>query len=227
MARFNANQADNYGGNGGGGFFSLQNDGDQAQVRFMYDSIEDVEAFSVHTITHPNNPKASLYVNCLREYNDPVDMCPFCKAQVATQVKLFIPVFDVESGTTKTWDRGKKFIPRISSICNRYPNDSIASHIFTIERNGAKGDTSTTYEIWETEQDDTTLEDLPELPNVPVKNKTAEDMEYYLQEGVFPPEEGEDNYEEEQPRRRPQRTESAPSRGRRTPAGSRAGKESF
>ena len=42
MARFRASEADNYGGNGGGGFFSLSNDGDTAQVRFMYNGIDDV-----------------------------------------------------------------------------------------------------------------------------------------------------------------------------------------
>jgi len=229
MARFNANQADNYGGNGGGGFFSLRDDGDQARVRFMYDSFDDVEAFSVHKVANPKNPKSSYYVNCLREYNDPVDMCPFCREHMNTTVKLFIPLYDVESGQAKTWDRGKKFISRISSICKRYEKDSLVSHTFTIERNGAAGDTSTTYEIWEDGQDDTVLEDLPELPNVPVHDKSAEDMEYFLEEGWFPPEDGDDGeqYEEERPKRRPSRNESRGSRGtRRTPAG-RTGKESF
>lgn len=224
MARFNAQEADNYGGNGGGGFFTLKNDKDQADVRFMYDSEDDVEAFSVHTIKNPRNPQSSMYINCLREYNDPVDMCPFCREQIPTQVKLFIPIYDVESGQTKIWDRGKKFISRISSICNRYPDDSLVSHTFTIERNGEAKSTQTTYEIWETGKDDTTLDDLPELPNVPVKDKTAEDMEYYLENEEFPPEEGE---EEEAPRRRnhTSRRESAPAR--RTPAGRGGAKERF
>ena len=40
MARFRADEADNYGGQGGAGFFRLANDGDVARVRFMYNSIE-------------------------------------------------------------------------------------------------------------------------------------------------------------------------------------------
>ena len=36
MARFNVNEVENYGGQGGGGFFSLKNDKDVATVRFMY-----------------------------------------------------------------------------------------------------------------------------------------------------------------------------------------------
>ena len=35
MARFNASDAENYGGQGGAGFFRLANDGDVARVRFM------------------------------------------------------------------------------------------------------------------------------------------------------------------------------------------------
>ena len=179
MARFKADQADNYGGQGGGGFFQLRDDGDQAQVRFMYESIDDVEGLSVHQVKDNNDKKH--YVNCLREYNEPKDICPFCAANMPVYAKLFIPLYDVESGQTKTWERGKKFFSKMSSLCSRYP--SLVSHLFTIERNGAKNDTSTTYEIYEDDRDDTTLDDLPEAPSLSglVWDKTAEDMEYYLQ----------------------------------------------
>lgn len=225
MARFNAQEADNYASNGGGGFFGLKNDGDQCRVRFMYNSIDDVEAYSVHRVPVEEGSKSYMYVNCLREYNDPVDACPFCSAHIPTRVKLFIPIYDEEAGTTKTWDRGKKFISKISSICNRFANDSLVSHTFTIERNGESGDKQTTYEIWEDGSDDTTMEDLPELPNVPVKEKSADDMEYYLQEGQFPP--ADDGHHEEAVRRRPTNSGGRETRSRRTPASSRAGKESF
>ena len=76
MARFSYEEAENYGGNGGHGFFALQNDGDVARVRFMYNKLEDIEGYAVHQI-ELNGKKR--YVNCLREYGHPVDDCPLCK----------------------------------------------------------------------------------------------------------------------------------------------------
>lgn len=183
MARFHADEADKYGGQGGAGYFSLKNDKDVATVRFMYNSIEDVEGYAVHQIEIDGRKR---YVNCLREYNQPIDYCPFCKAKMFTSAKLFIPVYSIEDDKVLIWERGKKFISKISSICARYPN--VVSHKFEIERNGAKGDTQTTYEIYEVGQDETILEDLPEVQDplgTVILDKTAEEMEFYLDSGYF------------------------------------------
>lgn len=217
MARFNTETADKYGGHGGAGYFSLKNDKDVAQVRFMYDSIDDVEGYAVHEVTIDDKKR---YVNCLREYNEPKDKCPFCAANKFTTAKLFIPIYNIDLERVQVWERGKKFISKISSICARYPN--VVSHKFEIERNGQKGDTSTTYEIYEIGKDDTTLQDLPE-PNpilgTLVLDKSADDMEFYLDNGYFPPD------DEDMPVRRRSRQEDEPpfeERGtRRTPANRR------
>lgn len=219
MARFKADEVDNYGGQGGTGFFYLKEDKEVARVRFMYNDINDVEGMSVHQV-EINDKKR--YVNCLREYNDPIDKCPFCRAKKFTSAKLFVPVYDVDTGNVKIWERGKKFFGKISSICSRYPDT--VSHIFEIERNGRKGDTSTTYEIYETGKDDVTLEDLPDLPVILgglVLDKSADDMEFYLQEGQFPPEDDETIV-----RRRQTSTESS-DRTRRTPASGNYRREAF
>lgn len=187
MARFSYEDAENYGGNGGHGFFSLANDRDVAQVRFMYDNMTDVQGYAVHQIELDGKKR---YVNCLREYNQPVDVCPFCKAKSVQLAKMFIPVYDLASGSVKIWERGKKFFGQISSLCSRYAqNEPLCSHVFEIERNGKKGDTATTYGIFETDRDNTVLEDLPEVPEIIgglVLDKTAEEMDYYLSRGVFP-----------------------------------------
>jgi hypothetical protein len=184
MARFRAGEEDNYGGNGGHGFFSLANDKDVASVRFMYNGIEDVEGFAVHQVEIGDKKR---YVNCLREYNQPMSACPFCEARKFQIAKLFIPVYVVDEDQIKFWERGKKFFAKISSLCGRYPN--LVSHTFDIERHGKKGDTNTTYEIYETGQDDTTMEDLPEVTPVLgtlILDKTVDDMNYYLDNGCFP-----------------------------------------
>ena len=225
MGRFNAKDVDNYGGNGGGGYFSLKNDGDVARVRFMYESVDDVAGYAVHEVEIDGKKR---YVNCIRDYNEPLDECPFCAARKFQTAKLFIPIYNIDEERVQTWERGKKFFSKMSSICARYPD--VVSHVFEIERNGRPGDTSTTYEIYEVDRDDTKLEDLPELPNIMggiVLDKTAEEMEYYLDNGVFPADES------EQPvRRRGERTdrperEERRETSRRTPASSRRGRDRF
>lgn len=186
MARFSADNVDNYGGHGGHGFFSLKNDKDVAKVRFMYDSIEDVEGFAVHQVEIDGKKK---YVDCKREYNEPIDKCPFCKDGKFQQAKLFIPLYDVESGQVKIWERGKKFFNQISQLCSRYAsNEPLCSHIFEIERSGKPGEQTTTYGIYEVGKDNTTLADLPEIPNILgdiVLDKNAEEMEYFLKNHRF------------------------------------------
>ena len=187
MARFSYDEVDNDGGNGGSGFFSLPNDGDVASVRFMYNKLEDIEGVAVHQI-ELNGKKR--YVNCLREYGHPVDDCPLCKSGSFVQAKLFIPVYDIATEQVKIWERGKKFFGKIAGICSRYASkENLVSHIFEVERHGKKGDTQTTYEIFEVKNDDITLEDLPEVPEIVgglVLDKSKDEMQYFIDYGEFP-----------------------------------------
>lgn len=200
MARFRYDEADRYGGQGGTGFFSLKNDKDVALVRFMYNSVDDVEGYAVHQVEIDGKKR---YVNCLREYNQPKDACPFCRANMFTTAKLFIPVYNIDEDKVQMWERGKKFISKISSICARYPD--VVSHKFEIERNGKKGETTTTYEIYEVGKDETTLEDLPDVANPLgsiVLDKSADDMEFYLDNEYFPPDGEEAPVRRREPRER-------------------------
>ena len=179
MAGFNVNQADNYGGQGGGGFFRLVNDRDVAKVRLLYKDIDDVTGYSVHEV-ELNGKKR--YVNCLRVYGDPVDVCPFCQAGKFTQVKYFVPLYvesivtsagETKVGTIQTWERGKKFGSKLSSICSRYSHPDIISHTFEIERQGKAAGVS--------------LDDF-EVANplgTIILDKTADEMQTYLSTGDF------------------------------------------
>lgn len=219
MGRFGYNDVDNYGGNGGSSFFSLKNDGDTARVRFLYNGMEDVAGYAVHEVTVDDKHR---YVNCLREYNEPKSKCPFCANNNFQRAKLYIPLYDIDAGEVKIWERGKNFFSKMSGICARYAsgNTPLVSHTFDVERHGKKGDTSTTYEIYETGSDDTRLEDLPEAPDVLgpiILDKSASDMEFYLEEGYFPNNDGapsrgrsERNSDSDEDRDRPT--------GRRTPS---------
>lgn len=210
MGRFTAQDVDRYGGQGGAGYFSLKNDKDVARVRFMYNSIEDVDGYAVHAVEIDGRKR---WVNCLREYKQPIDDCPFCKARYPQFAKLFVPIYNEDDGKVQVWERGKKFFGKMSSVCARYPD--VCSHIFEIERNGRAGDQTTTYEIYEVEKDDTVLDDLPEAPQIMgsvVLDKTAEEMQYYIDNGYFASE------DEAPVRRRSSSREEAPARReRRTP----------
>lgn len=217
MARFNTETADKYGGQGGAGYFSLKNDKDVARVRFMYNGIDDVEGYAVHQVEIDGKKR---YVNCLREYNEPKDKCPFCRENKFTAAKLFVPIYNMDEEKVQVWERGKKFIAKISSICARYPD--VVSHVFEIERNGKKGEQTTTYEIYEVDKDETTLEDLPEVADplgTIVLDKSADDMEFFLDNGYFPP-----DGDEAPVRRRSSRSEEPADERRstrRTPANRR------
>jgi len=236
MARFNMGDAEHYGGSGGTGFFKLENDKDVARVRFLYSSIDDVEGYAIHKVkagVKDNGKPNYINVNCLREYGQPLDDCPFCRDQIPQQAKIFIPVYNVDADQCQVWERGKTFFSKISSLCSRYKNP--VSYIFEVERHGKANDTNTTYEIYastdedtgEILKDDSTVDDfqLPQVLGKIVLEKTAEDMEYFLQERQFPP----DGDDEEVPVRRGGRRreepedeeEEAPRRrtaGRRAPA---------
>lgn len=208
MAKFSVNDAENYGGNGGSNFFSLKNDKDVATVRFMYNTIEDVEGYAVHEVEVDGKKR---YVNCLRSYNEPVDKCPLCAARYKVLAKLFVMLYDVDAEEVKVWDRGKTFFSKLSSLCARY--NPLVSTPFEIERNGKKGDTKTTYETYALDTDETKLEDLPEIPELLgtlILDKTAEELNYFLDNGVFP---GSNEHEqEEQLARRRSAVSARPSR---------------
>ena len=193
MARFNASESSNYGGQGGGGFFGISEDKGIKKVRFLYNNEEDIEGFSVHKVEVDGKER---YVNCLRSYKDPIDACPFCREHIKTQVKLFVPVYNIDEDAVQIWDRGKKMFEKMSSLCSRYASkDNLVNHIFEVERHGKPKDTATTYEIYEVEKDDTELEDFEDIPNILgglVMDKSADDMEYFLESKEFPPEDEED-----------------------------------
>lgn len=186
--RFRYDDADKYGSGTGTRFFALKDDKDTAQVRFMYSSVDDIECFAVHQLDVKGEAFKKRYVNCLREYRDPLDKCPFCAAKMGTRVKLMVPLYNVDTKTVQLWDKGKKFINQLTSLCGRYSSADtpLCAHIFEIERNGKAKDQSTTYSIYEISKDDTILEDLPEVPDVLgsiIEDMSPEDMENYLANG--------------------------------------------
>ena len=183
MGTFNMNEADNYGAQSGS-FFTLKDDKDVAQVRFLYNSVDDVQGYAVHRVQVGDKER---YVNCLRAYNEPLEKCPFCAAQLKVVPRLFIKLFNITANECQLWERSKSYFQRLASLSSRY--NPLHDEIVEIERNGKPRDTSTTYEIYEVSCDDTRLEDLPEAPQVLgtiVLDKSADEMRDFLDTGEFP-----------------------------------------
>ena len=189
MARFNGKDFDNYSSNTGGSYFSLKDDKDVAQVRFLYNGIEDITGIAVHEIEVNGNKR---YISCLREYNEHVENCPLCATGSKVIAKLYIPLLVYPQNgqpEIQLWERGKQMYGKLSSLAARY--QPLSGTIFEIERNGRKGDTSTTYEIYPIETDGKTIQDLvnPEEIVDPlgkiVLNKNYDEIEHYLNTGNF------------------------------------------
>ena len=225
MGRLSLSDLDKIGGGSSGGFFSLKDDGDEAQVRILLNKLEDMEdgfMYACHSVPVEGS-KYGRDVACLRNYGDPVDKCPLCANGYKVNAKLFIPLYNVDTDEVQLWNRGKGFMSKFSTFCSRYSKPSIVSHLVTIHRTGEAGSMQTTYELFMDEVDDVTLEDLPEAPQplgMTVIDASADDMNYYLEEGEFPPNDSEQEQEPVRRRGRQQEEEEeeAP-RNNRKPAG--------
>lgn len=201
--RFDFNDAEHYGSQGNGGsYFKLQNDKEVARVQLLGNDMNDFPGYAVHSVEVDGKNR---WVNCLREYQDPVDVCPFCAAKIKQQARLFIPLYNIDADEVQIWERGKNFFPTLAGYCARNPE--VVSIVTEIERHGKPHDTNTTYQLYSTkdEPERDRLEDfedeIPEIIGRYVLDKTADDMEYYLDHDEFP--KSDDNSsEDDAPRRR-------------------------
>lgn len=179
--RFGINESDNY-GTIKSNYFSLKDDKDTAVIRFLYNDINDVEGVACHSVEVDGK---RMDVECLRAYNEPLSKCPLCEAGYKVDAKLFIPVYDENAKESKIWTRGKTFFSKLSSLCSRY--NPLVSTPFEVERNGKKGDTNTTYEVYPLTADNARIEDFPEIKadDVAFQCKTFDELTTYLQTGNF------------------------------------------
>jgi hypothetical protein len=208
MGRINPNDVDKYGSNNSSEWLKLQNDGDVARVQFLYRDYSEMDFYNCHKV---KVGEFDRYVSCAREdYDSPVEDCPFCLAGMKTSVVCMIAMYDLNDNKIKIWERGKTFSKKLSALFNRYPD--LINHVFEIERHGAKGDKKTTYDIYP--MPDVTPVDLtniekPEFLGGFIMEKSADDMQFYIDNGAFPDEEKSDGSE---PVRRRSAESETPSR---------------
>ena len=119
------------------GVFRLINDGDHADVIFLYQSMKDMLVAQAHYI---KSSEYSGYVHCCEQG------CPACSKGIRVQTKLFIPVYNIDADEIQFWDRTMKFEPQLQSDVFKFcanPTD----YVFRITRVGAHGDINTRYTI--------------------------------------------------------------------------------
>lgn len=126
------------------GRFVLENDGDSADVVFLYRSQDEFikPDYGAHYI---KSEMYNGYIHCNGAG------CAACGKGKKVQDKLFVPMYVLAINgqpvnEIQFWDRSMKFEPVLSqAIFKNYANPS--EFVFRITRNGAHGDIKTTYTI--------------------------------------------------------------------------------
>jgi len=117
--------------------FRLINDGEYADVVFLYQSMKDMLVAQAHYI---KSSEYSGYIHCCETG------CPACAKGIRVQTKLFVPVYNITKGAIEFWDRTIKFEPQLEQdVFNKFANPS--EFVFRITRHGVPNDINTTYSI--------------------------------------------------------------------------------
>ena len=94
--------------------FLLRDDGDYADVVFLYQSVDDAMVVDTHYI---KSAEYSGYVQCCGRN------CPACAKGIKVQSKLFIPLYNIFENKVEIWDRGIRFSNQfLRDVFNHYPN---------------------------------------------------------------------------------------------------------
>lgn len=154
MAQVNFNDVD-FNSNSGNnsyrvGFFNLKNDGDEAVVRIMHDSVDTFEILTTHEIREDGKYRGR--VNCLRNPREDLSKCPLCAANVPLNQRIYIHLIHYvpdQNGNiipqAEVWERSVQYATRIKSYIDNY--GPMSDVICKIIRHGKPGDQQTTYEI--------------------------------------------------------------------------------
>lgn len=185
MAKITTEQARKITSSNSNGYFSLKNDGDSAKVKFMYDKVSDIETYAVHEVQVNGFTR---HVDCLKDAEGN-GVCPFCEKGVKLTARTFFKLYNVDKDAVEIWDCGIKRAPVIENMLSMSQAPKLVNGCYEIVRHGKAKATDTTYELKWKGNDDITLEELPNPPEIYSKyvlKKTAEDMEYYITHNEFP-----------------------------------------
>ena len=118
--------------------FRLANDGDRADVIFLFRDYDDMFKSTTHYV---KSSTYNGYVQCLERD------CPVCRTgKMRVQTKLFVPMYNLTTQRFELWDRNYPFKRQLErDVFKNYPNP--VNYVFTITRKGEAGSKETTYSI--------------------------------------------------------------------------------
>lgn len=143
-----------YKGSGQRKFFSLQDDGDAANVRFLNGDENDLNIYVVHRVKLGDRDR---YVQCTQD-----DSCPLCRAGNPALLRMFLFLIDRRDGEVKMWERGRAFIPEILGFIHRY--GALNNRDYEIVRHGKAKSTDTKYQLFPA--DKSPEPNLPQMPEI-------------------------------------------------------------
>lgn len=142
-------------------FFKIKNDRETKQIRFMYNTINDIMFDIVHEVNINGRIQT---ISCLNSDGQNTNACPLCAHGHKQKVLLYIPVLDLSDNTVKIWVRSRGFIAQLQGLAAR--NNPISGAVIEVMRNGAPGDTSTRYILQPIAPNDgVRVEQLPPIPD--------------------------------------------------------------
>lgn len=167
VGRIGLGSAGKFASGGDALFFTLADDGDSAEVSFLYDNPDgtDIDYYLTHQVKIDGRDR-NVVCRAVSEDGETLheENCPLCSAGKPRIEKMYLQVYNWQNDRVEVWDRGRSFVPKIQSLINSY--GSLCSTVFNVVRNGARGDSYTTYDIIEQEVTGNTLADFPEKSDV-------------------------------------------------------------
>lgn len=175
--------------------FNLADDGDSDKVQFMMNNMDDVLAYTTHIVKMKSRSGKDYdrKIGCLKSHkNDPVGTCPLCDAGFPIKVARFIPLYSTTSKKAMLWERGSQFIDKIlSNYVNRLVANGVSpkSSVVEVVRLGKKGDTSTTYQLYNMDTipaTDLSTVETPDPEGYFIADWSQQDMQHYISTGEVP-----------------------------------------
>lgn len=126
-------------------FFTLKDDGDTADVRFLFTGEMDLDE-NYWEVVHKLKGELAIdgkqrTVACLKQD------CPLCKAGDRAFPKIYLPLIDYsDEKKLKVWERGQKFLGHFIKTIER--NEPMFQKPMEVVRNGASGNPQTSYTIY-------------------------------------------------------------------------------
>lgn len=161
--------------------FKLSKAGDSAIVRFCHSTPETIEKQTCHWLQKGETLK---HVKCLGEN------CPACAAKIKRDERAYIRLYDYSDNTYKVWDRtnNKKFFDSVKELFNTW--ETLCDIVVKITRDSDEFPTYTLMPIpsknYPTPADFDKEKDQKIAYRL-VANRSAEDVQKFLDTGVMPP----------------------------------------